>query len=82
MDSSTACDIIEGIFLSIKEPIWVPQYNFDINNLLHMMHRGVTQEQVKAFLIAFNSGIREKLIDPSSVEIGPQVVSKLNNAFM
>ena len=82
MDSSTACDIIDRIFLSIKEPIWVPQYNFDINNLLHLMHRGMNQEQVKAFLRTFNSGIREKLINPSSTEISPQVFSRLKTACM
>ncbi len=82
MDSNTASDIIDRIFLSIKEPLWVPQYNFDINNLLHLMHLGMSLEQVKDFLRAFNNGIREKLINPSTTGISPQVVSQLKNACL
>jgi len=79
MNSNTACDIIDHIFLSINEPIWVPQYNFDVNNLFHLIQRGMSLNQVKNFLRAFNKGIREKLINPSIIEISPQVASQLKN---
>ncbi|MGE5343499.1 MAG: PhpK family radical SAM P-methyltransferase [Candidatus Omnitrophota bacterium] len=76
MDSTTACDLIDRIFLSIKEPVWVPQFNFDINSLFHLWLRGMTWEQINDFLHAFNNGIREKLIDPSRTGMSPQVVSQ------
>jgi radical SAM PhpK family P-methyltransferase len=61
MDSKTAADWIEKMFISIRRPVWTPQYNFDINQLVHLLERGLDPAQVKDFLNAFNDGIREKL---------------------
>jgi len=80
MDSKTACDLIDEIFLSVEEPIWVPQYNFDINNVFHLLQRGMPLEQVKQFLRAFNDGIKEKLREPSRVEAGKEVIENIKNA--
>lgn len=80
MDSKTACDLIESIFLSIDEPIWLPQYNFDINNLLNLLHHGMSLEKLKNFLKGFNNGLKEKLINPDQKEISSEVVRQLENA--
>jgi anaerobic magnesium-protoporphyrin IX monomethyl ester cyclase len=81
MNSQTACDIIDEMFLSIDRPVWTPQYNFDINNIIHMLHGGITLEQVKRFLEAFNNGIREKLRSPLQEDISPKVVEQLRQAL-
>lgn len=76
MDAKTAADITDEIFLSIENPIWVPQYNFEFYGLFHLLHRGFSPLQVKNFLNAFNRGIKEKLIG-SSKEISREVIEEL-----
>lgn len=80
MDSNTACDLIDQIFLTIDSPVWVPQYNFDINSLLHLRHRGMSPDQVKNFLRSFNDGIREKLRDPSRGEASVESIKRMRDA--
>jgi radical SAM PhpK family P-methyltransferase len=80
MDSKTASDLIDNIFLSAKNAIWVPQYNFDFDQLWHLMHRGMNMEQIKEFLKAFNSGIKEKLLNSSNSDASPGVIQRLKKA--
>jgi anaerobic magnesium-protoporphyrin IX monomethyl ester cyclase len=80
MDSTTACDLIDHHFLTVKNPTWVPQYNFDINNVFQLMHHGIHPDRVKHFLQCFNEGIKEKLIHPAQKEIGPGILMKLKKA--
>jgi len=78
MDSKRASEIIDDIFLTIDDPIWVPQYNFDFNGLLqHMIYRGYTPEEVNNFIRAFNDGIREKLSNPSQKDISFELALEL-----
>ncbi|UCH98258.1 MAG: PhpK family radical SAM P-methyltransferase [Candidatus Aminicenantes bacterium] len=80
MDFRRGCDFVEQSFLSIKNSTWVPQYNFEFDALFHLMNRGMTQDQVKLFLKGFNSGIREKLTDPSQKEAGSRVLETIKKA--
>jgi radical SAM PhpK family P-methyltransferase len=80
MDSKTAADLIDKIFLSVKNTIWVPQYNFDFDHLWRLRHRGMSQEQIKEFLKAFNSAIKEKLLDPSQEEMFPEAIQRIKKA--
>lgn len=77
MDYKTACDLIDEIFLTMDGPTWVPQYNFDVANFWHLVHRGMTLHQVKNFLECFNAGIKEKLSNPSQEEIGEKLLTRL-----
>jgi anaerobic magnesium-protoporphyrin IX monomethyl ester cyclase len=61
MNSPKACDLIEKIFLTIENPTWVPQYNFDFDGIWHLVHRGMSIPQLKDFLKGFNAAVREKL---------------------
>ena len=65
MNYTEAADLIDEIFLSLEEPVWVPQYNFECDGLFHLLHRGLTLDQVKRFINGFNQGIKEKLINRS-----------------
>lgn len=80
MDSKTAADFIDRMFLTVKNAIWVPQYNFDFDHLWRLRHRGMSLEQVNKFLSAFNNGVKEKLSDPSQKELSPGIVQELINA--
>ncbi len=77
MDSKQASDFVDEIFLSIDDPLWVPLYNFDIDTLWHLIHRGVPLDKVRKLIDTFNRGIREKLIDPSRREVSVSVLQQL-----
>jgi len=77
MDSREASDLIDEIFLSIKNSTWVPQYHFGFDNLWHLKLRGMSPERIKRFLNGFSSGIKEKLINPSQKEISFRVIKEL-----
>jgi anaerobic magnesium-protoporphyrin IX monomethyl ester cyclase len=76
-DSKTAANITDEIFLSVHNPIWVPQYNFEWDGVFHLLHRRFSLEQVKNFLRAFNKGIMEKLITPSQKDVSRDVIEEL-----
>jgi hypothetical protein len=80
MNSQKACDLIEHIFLTVKEPTWIPQYNFDFDNLWHLVHRGMSVEQVRDFLKSFNFAIKEKLLEPSRREVSYEALKLLKKA--
>jgi len=77
MDSKQASDFVDEIFLSIDDPLWVPLYNFDIDSIWHLIHRGIPLNKVRKLMESFNRGIREKLIDPSRREVSVSVLQQL-----
>lgn len=79
MDSRTACDLVDEIFLKIDQSTWVPQYNFNFDSIWHLIHQGLSFESVKNFLKSFNRGIKEKLPHPSQKEVSCEVISQLIN---
>jgi anaerobic magnesium-protoporphyrin IX monomethyl ester cyclase len=81
MNSLEASDLVEEIFLTQRQSIWMPQYNFDFDNMWHLIHRGIDPESVKGFLKGFNNGVREKLRDPYIKDISSNVSKQLINAF-
>jgi radical SAM PhpK family P-methyltransferase len=80
MDSKTASDIIDHMLMNIETSTWVPQYNFDFENIFHLTTRGITPDQVKKFLKAFNQGVKEHLFNPSTREISPEVLRQIRNS--
>ncbi|MGD2090214.1 MAG: PhpK family radical SAM P-methyltransferase [Candidatus Aminicenantes bacterium] len=77
MDFKQACDLIEEIFLSSGQPIWVPQYNFDFDNLWHLVHRGMSIPQVGDFLNTFNEAVKEKFRNPKQGDVSSQCLYQL-----
>jgi len=80
MDYSRGCELIEQGFKSLKKSLWVPQYNFEFDGLFHLMNRGISLEQVKLFLKAFSTGIKEKLGDSPQKEASPGVVEMIKKS--
>ena len=70
MNSRQASDIIDEIFLSLKNALWLPQYGFDFPGIFHLLRRGLTIGQVKEFINNFNTKIKEKLVPTPREEIG------------
>jgi anaerobic magnesium-protoporphyrin IX monomethyl ester cyclase len=79
MNSKVACGIIDKMFLNTKNSVWLPQYDFDFENVWRVVHSGKTIEQTKQIVKLFNEGIRSKLIDPSIQNISEEVIEKLTN---
>lgn len=80
MDNKQASDIIEEIFLTPRNATWIPQYNFDYDNIWHLVHRGMSIERVAIFLEAFNNAVREKLKDPNRKEVSFESITQIRNA--
>ncbi|MCP5051335.1 MAG: PhpK family radical SAM P-methyltransferase [bacterium] len=80
MDSQTACDLIENFILSIDNSTRFPQYYFDYDNIVQLLHKGLNAGQVKKFLDAFDSGIREKIRDKFSKEVSYSVIEQIKNS--
>ena len=78
-NNSPIDDLIEEIFLTPKEAVWVPQYNFDFDTLWHLVHRGLSTDRVKQFIKSFNNGIREKITNPTRKEISFEIIKHLKN---
>lgn len=81
MDVNTACDLTEEMFLRVKNSIWVPYHNFNIEAIYYLLHRGKKLNQIKNFITAFNEGIKEKLRNPMLKEMSNPVAQKLKTAF-
>jgi len=74
MDAKTAADWVDHIFLSVNDPVWLPQYSFNLQGIFHLIDKGIGLDDVKIFLRSFNNSIREKLLHPS--EAGSQGTSR------
>jgi len=81
MDTRTACDWIDKMFLSVKNALWIPQYDFDFATIWHMVHRGINMDQVHHFLRNFNQGVKEKLKNPGGGDISDEVIKELGKVF-
>jgi anaerobic magnesium-protoporphyrin IX monomethyl ester cyclase len=81
MDSRAACDHIDQMFLSVKNAIWIPQFDFDFVTIWHIVHRGIGLERVKHFLRNFDLGVREKLTGRADKEAGYDVIKALGEIF-
>ena len=80
MDWKTACDILEEMFVDIEGPVWVPMNNFTSDGLWRLRMRGFGFERIKDFLRAFNSGIKQKLVDPTDREIHLELIKQLRKS--
>ena len=62
MTSKTASDIVERIFLNAENSIWMPQYGYELWSVFYLQRRlGMTLNEVKTFMRAFNNVIRQEL---------------------
>lgn len=76
MDSNTACELINTIFTTVQNSIWIPQYNFEFASIFNLLHRGMSIDQIKKFLNNFNDGIKEKLRNKNQQEISSEILLK------
>jgi radical SAM PhpK family P-methyltransferase len=80
MDVQTACDMVENMFLNIKNSTWVPKNNFHNDGIFFLRRMGMNIQQIKEFCDAFNGGVREKLMNPQNIEISKEIMQRIVNA--
>jgi radical SAM PhpK family P-methyltransferase len=80
MDSREACGIVENIFMTQKNSVWMPQYGFELWSVFYLMRQGMSLEQVKTFTRCFNNIIKEEIVSGASVEDGGPLMENLKRA--
>jgi len=80
MDFETACDLIDKMFVSIENSIWLPQNGFEQWSTFYLQRKGMTVEQIKTFLKCFNAVIKQKLTVPGKKEIDPHLFASLKQS--
>jgi radical SAM superfamily enzyme YgiQ (UPF0313 family) len=66
MDADTASGIIEQMFLSIKNSIWLPQLGFELWSVFYLQSKGMSKQQVKTLINGFNTIVKQKLINKNN----------------
>jgi radical SAM PhpK family P-methyltransferase len=77
MDYQMACDLVDEIFLSVKNSTWLPQYGFEQWSTFYLQRQGMSREQIKNFVRSFNAAVLEKLIHPHQREASPELIRDL-----
>ncbi len=80
MDSATAADIVDELFLTIENSMWLPQHGFESWSLFYLRRKGVQLGQVMAFLRDFNDAVKFKLRNPDAREIDPILLRALSQS--
>jgi hypothetical protein len=77
MDYQTACDLVEDMFINVKNSVWLQQHGFEQWSCFYLQRKGMTLNQVKNFLRSFNAIVKEKLIHPENKEIPAHLLEDL-----
>jgi radical SAM PhpK family P-methyltransferase len=77
MDSSTACELAEEMFLSVENAIWLPQNGFEQWSTFYLQRKGLTLTQIKTFLRCYNAIIKDQLIYPERQTVDPDLLDNL-----
>jgi anaerobic magnesium-protoporphyrin IX monomethyl ester cyclase len=80
MDSATAADIVDDLFTSVGGPVWLPQAGFELWSVFYLQRRGMTLDQVKNLLRAFNGAVAENVGKGAPTEISPGALRRLKDA--
>jgi radical SAM PhpK family P-methyltransferase len=80
MDATTACDLVDRIFLAVDDSIFLPQYGFFQWSLFYLQRQGMPLERIKRYLQAFNALVREKMIGRADELTHAQLMANLEES--
>lgn len=69
MNSKVATSFVDRMFMDIKNVVWLPQHDFDYENVFRLLNNGLSVDQIKEIVSSFNSFIMHKLKNPSNTKI-------------
>lgn len=78
MDFRTASRLVDRMFLTVRNSIWLPQQGFELWSIFYLQRKGYSLAQIKGFVRAFNDAIREKLLFPDIGEPSPKLIENLH----
>jgi radical SAM PhpK family P-methyltransferase len=81
MDSVMAADIVDDLFSSVQNSIWLPQTGFELWSVFYLMRRGMTLARVKAVVQAFNGAVAENIGRGQPKEISQTALARLKEAY-
>ena len=80
LDSVTACEWIDDMFINVKNSVWLPQNGFEQWSTFYLQRKGMTFERILKFLRSFNDIKKEELRHPGKKEISPDLLHRLGTA--
>ncbi len=80
MNSQTAIDWVEEMFMSVSGSLWLPQHGFELWSVFYLQRKGLSLEQVKRFLACFNAAVKEQVVDKDRADLSPQALGNLEAA--
>jgi radical SAM PhpK family P-methyltransferase len=83
--NTMTCDeagvIIDHIFKTVRQPVWIPQYNFDFDSLWHLLYRGMDMDSIRTFLSTFNEGVAERLENPAGRDVRTGILERMSRCL-
>jgi hypothetical protein len=61
MDVERAADIIEEMFLTVRNSTWMPQWGFEQWSTFYLQRLGMTEGQVRRYVQLFNGLVAEQI---------------------
>lgn len=80
MDSATACNLVDEMFLSVKNSLWLPQWGFELWSVFYLLRWGMNRDQVKAFVRCFNAVIQDGMRNAPRHEIPSALLDDLKRS--
>lgn len=81
MTCGEAGDIIDTIFRTVRQPVWIPQYNFDFDSLWHLLYRGMDMDSIRTFLSTFNEAVAERMQNPANREVRTGLLERMRGCL-
>lgn len=82
MNANDACDMIDNIFLNVKNSVWLPQNDFDFLGIFGLLQRGWSLDRVKSLIRAFNDCVREKVAKENVKNCSSYLVNSLKDVIV
>lgn len=79
MDARRACDWIERLFLEVEASVWMPQLGFEQWSTFYLARQGMSRQQIRTFLRAFDAVIAHRLTTGED-EPTPELVEALRRS--
>lgn len=80
MDANRAAELVDTMFLRIKNSVWLPQNGFELWSIFYLQRQGMALDQIKAYLRFFNAGVGEKLTSSNYKRISSPVLEGLKKS--
>lgn len=80
MDAAIAANLVDQMFLEIKNSNWLPQHGFELWSIFYLQRNGMSLAQVKEFVRRFNDVVKFKLRSGPDAVAGENLLEPLLSA--